>query len=96
MRSQAVLDRWRSESDRVNRLVSGGVIDSQTRDETLSQFKSAEASHAESIAKVSTAEAELAKAQAIRTRVRPTSQPPKHAWQWRKQSIAACRRCVTI
>jgi multidrug efflux pump subunit AcrA (membrane-fusion protein) len=63
-RTQALYDRWQSEAARVERLVAGGVIDSQTRDETLNQFKAAEASKAESTAKVTTAEAAVAKAQA--------------------------------
>jgi multidrug resistance efflux pump len=65
-RAQALYDRWRSESDRVSRLVTGGVIDAQTRDETLNQFKAAEATRTEASAKVSTSEAAVAKAEADR------------------------------
>ena len=65
-RSQAQYDRWQSEVARVTRLVTGGVIDTQTRDETLSQFKSAVAARAEATAKVASAEAAVAKAEADR------------------------------
>lgn len=65
-RAQALFDRWKSESDRVTRLVASGVIDSQTRDETLNQFKAAEATRAEVMAKVASAEASVVKVQADR------------------------------
>ncbi len=65
-RTQANYERWQSESERVNRLVKQGVIDTQTRDETLNQFKSAEASQTESVAKVKSAEADVVKAEADR------------------------------
>lgn len=65
-RTQALYDRWKSESDRVSRLLAGGVIDSQTRDETLNQFRAAEATRAEAMAKVASSEAAVAKAEADR------------------------------
>jgi HlyD family secretion protein len=65
-RAQALHDRWQSESARVGRLVTGGVIDTQTRDETLNQFKAAEATRAEATAKVASSEAAVAKAEADR------------------------------
>lgn len=65
-RAQALYARWKSESERVDRLVTGGVIDSQSRDETLNQFKSAEAGRAEAAAKVTSSEAAVAKAEADR------------------------------
>lgn len=65
-RTQALYDRWQSESARVGRLVTGGVIDTQTRDETLNQFKAAEASRAEATAKVTSSEAAVTKAEAER------------------------------
>ena len=65
-RSQAQHERWQSEVTRVTRLVTGGVIDTQTRDETLSQFKSAEAARGEATAKVASAEAAVVKAEADR------------------------------
>lgn len=63
-RAQANYERWLSETDRVNRLVKGGVIDTQTRDETLNQFKGAEAGRHEADAKVASADATVLKAQA--------------------------------
>lgn len=63
-RAYALFDRWNSEVERVKRLVSNGVIDAQTRDETLNQFKSAEATKFEAEAKVTSAEASVTKAQA--------------------------------
>ncbi len=63
-RAQALFDRWESEAARVNRLVSSGVIDTQTRDETLNQFKAAEATRSEVMAKVISAEAAVTKAEA--------------------------------
>lgn len=65
-RTQALYDRWQSEANRVARLVTGGVIDTQTRDETLNQFKAAEALRAEAVAKVISSEAAVAKAYADR------------------------------
>jgi multidrug resistance efflux pump len=65
-RAQALSARWESESARVEKLVTGGVIDTQTRDETLNQFKAAEATRAEATAKVATADAAVAKAEADR------------------------------
>ena len=65
-RTQALYDRWKSESDRVTRLVANGVIDTQTKDETLNQFKAAEATRAEATAKVASSEAAVAKAEADR------------------------------
>ncbi len=63
-RAQAIYERWQSEVDRVNRLVKSGVIDTQTRDETLNQFKGAEAGRHEADAKVASADAAVLKAQA--------------------------------
>lgn len=65
-RAQALYDRWQSEFQRVAGLVQGGVIDAQTRDETQNQFRAAEASRAEAVAKVATADAGVRKAQADR------------------------------
>lgn len=65
-RAQALYERWRSEADRVNRLVAGGVIDTQTRDETQNQFKASEATRAEAMAKVASSEAAVAKSEADR------------------------------
>jgi RND family efflux transporter MFP subunit len=65
-RAQALHDRWQSEAARTARLVTGGVIDAQTRDETLNQFKAAEAGKAEATAKVASREAAVVKAEADR------------------------------
>ncbi|QEL16749.1 efflux RND transporter periplasmic adaptor subunit [Limnoglobus roseus] len=62
--AQALYDRWQSEATRVGKLVSGGVIDAQTRDKTVNHFKAAEAGKAEADAKVASADAAVAKAQA--------------------------------
>lgn len=61
-RAQALYDRWQSESNRIASLVKGGIIDSQTRDETLNQFKAAEATRNEANARVASTRAALAKA----------------------------------
>ena len=63
-RTQAVYDRWKSEVEKVAKLVGGGVVDNQTRDETQFQYKSADAGRNELLAKVSSAEAAVAKAEA--------------------------------
>jgi len=65
-RAQALFDRWKSEAERATRLVANGVIDTQTKDETLNQFKAAEATRAEAIAKIASADAAVAKAEADR------------------------------
>lgn len=65
-RAQALYARWESESARVGKLVTGGVIDTQTRDETVNQYKAAEATRAEATAKVATADAAVTKAEADR------------------------------
>ena len=64
--SQAQYERWQLEITRVTRLVANGVIGTQTRDETLSQFKSAEADRTQATAKVASAEAAVVKAEADR------------------------------
>jgi multidrug resistance efflux pump len=43
-RAEALAQRWKSENDRVASLVGRGVIDEQTRDETINQYRSAQAS----------------------------------------------------
>jgi len=65
-RAQALYERWQSEADRVAGLVQRGVIDSATRDETINQFRSAQAGRDEAQARIATAEAAVAKAQAGR------------------------------
>jgi RND family efflux transporter MFP subunit len=65
-RAQALYDRWQSEANRIAGLVQTGVIDAQTRDETLNQFRAAEAGRNEATAKVASAEAAVTKARADR------------------------------
>ncbi|MFO0807961.1 MAG: efflux RND transporter periplasmic adaptor subunit [Gemmataceae bacterium] len=56
-RVKANHDRWKSEANRVAGLVERRVIDEQTRDETLNQYRAAEAMLEEVEAKVRSAEA---------------------------------------
>jgi HlyD family secretion protein len=63
-RSEANFERWQSEITRVTKLVTDGVIDSQSRDEIQNQFKSAEAGRNEALAKVTSAEAVVTKSEA--------------------------------
>jgi RND family efflux transporter MFP subunit len=56
-RTTANYERWKSEAARVDVLVAKKVIDEQTRDETLNQFRAAEAMREEVEAKVRSAEA---------------------------------------
>jgi multidrug resistance efflux pump len=65
-RAQALYDRWHAEMERINRLVASGLIDTQTRDETLHQFQAAEATRQEANAQVQSAEAAVARAIAER------------------------------
>lgn len=67
-RAEAVHDRWESESNRINMLVQSGVVDRQTQDETLNQFKAAVAGREEAIARVATAQAVARKSVAERDR----------------------------
>lgn len=67
-RAQALYDRWQSEVTRMAGLVRGGVIDSQSKDETTNQFKAAEATRNEVAAKVTSVEAGVRKSQADRAK----------------------------
>jgi RND family efflux transporter MFP subunit len=69
-RVRANYDRWKSESQRVTGLVERKVIDEQTRDETLNQFRAAEAALEEVEAKVRSAEAARAESDARRDKAR--------------------------
>jgi multidrug efflux pump subunit AcrA (membrane-fusion protein) len=62
--AQGQYDRWQSELNRISGLVKSGVIDAQTRDETLNQFKAAEAARNEVNARVASAGAAADKARA--------------------------------
>ncbi|MSR31766.1 MAG: efflux RND transporter periplasmic adaptor subunit [Gemmataceae bacterium] len=64
LRVDAAFLRWKTEYDRISKLVSGKVLDEQTGDEALNQFKSAESSKEEMAARVKQAQARLDKARA--------------------------------
>jgi len=64
VRTNANLERWKSENERIAKLVSGKVLDEQTGDETLNQFKSAQSLKEESAARVKQAQAKLDRAEA--------------------------------
>ena len=63
-RAQAMYERWQKEVDRIAKLVTGGVGDLQTRDETQNQFRAAEAGRREAIARVGSARAAVKKSEA--------------------------------
>lgn len=65
-RTLANFERWKSEVARVNSLVERKIIDEQTRDETLNQFRAAEAMREEVEAKVRSAEASKVESEAKR------------------------------
>jgi len=65
-RAQALVESWQKETTRVAKLLSGGVGDNQTRDETQNQFKAAEATLKGAVAKVLSAKAAVTKAEADR------------------------------
>jgi RND family efflux transporter MFP subunit len=65
-RTTANYERWKSEAARVDALVLRKVIDEQTRDETLNQFRAAEAMREEVEAKVRSAEAAQIESEARR------------------------------
>ncbi len=69
-RARANFERWQSESQRIGRMVSGGVIDEQTRDETLNQFRAAAAARDEVEARVRSAQAAQAESEARRNKSR--------------------------
>jgi RND family efflux transporter MFP subunit len=70
MRVAANYQRWKSEAGRVSGLVERRVIDEQTRDETLNQFRAAEAMRAEVEAKVRSAEAAQVESEAKRDKAK--------------------------
>ncbi len=61
-RAQAQYERWQKEVDRIAKLLTGGVGDSQTLDETKNQFRAAEAGRKEATARVVAAQAAVKKA----------------------------------
>jgi HlyD family secretion protein len=64
VRSEAVLARWKSESLRMEDLARQKIIDTQSRDETFSQYRSASAARDEAEAKHRSATAYLSESQA--------------------------------
>jgi multidrug efflux pump subunit AcrA (membrane-fusion protein) len=65
-RATANYERWKSEAARVDSLVAKKVIDEQTRDETLNQFRAADAARDEVEAKVRSAAAAQIESEARR------------------------------
>lgn len=65
-RADALVERWQKELERVTKLVTGGMGDTQTRDETQFQFKAAEATRKEALARVVAVKAGVTKAKADR------------------------------
>ena len=92
-RARAQLDRWKSEEARVRELVKRGVLDAQTRDETLNQLRSAEATFEEVQAQIVSAEAAVARAEAdveaIKARVEVAAADARRA-----KSLESYRRIV--
>ena len=69
-RTVAALERWRSEFQRMEKLVKDSVVDRQSVDEMRSQVRSAESAKAETDARITAAEAALAETQARRNKAR--------------------------
>jgi RND family efflux transporter MFP subunit len=69
-RADANYDRWKSEYKRVEALVASKVVDRQILDETLNQFKSAEANKVEIEAKVQSAQALAQESEAKRNKAK--------------------------
>ena len=65
-RAQALYETWQKEMDRIAKLVSGGVGDLQTRDQTQNQLRAAEAARKEAHAHVNSAKAAVIKSIADR------------------------------
>ncbi len=65
-RTQALFESWQKEFERVSKLVTGGVGDRQTRDETQNQLKAAEATLKGATARVLSVKAAVTKAEADR------------------------------
>ncbi len=68
LRTQALFERWESAFKQAEKLVQSKVIDEQSRDETRSQFKAAEAAKLEVEAKVQSATAHVQEDEAKRTK----------------------------
>lgn len=65
-KTQALYDRWQSEGKRATDLVAKGVMDTQSHDEIMNQFKAAEAGRNEAKARIASTESAVRKAQADR------------------------------
>ncbi len=65
-RAQALYERWQKEVVRIAKLVTGGIGDVQTLDDTKTQLKAAEAARKEAIARVASANAAVKKFEADR------------------------------
>lgn len=65
-RARAQFTRWESESERIAKMVKDRVIDVQSGDEALNQFRAAQAARDEAEARVASAEAAVRKARADR------------------------------
>jgi multidrug efflux pump subunit AcrA (membrane-fusion protein) len=63
-RAEAQYERWQKELDRIAKLLTGGVGDSQTLDETKNQLRAADAGRKEAHARVASAQAAVKKAMA--------------------------------
>jgi RND family efflux transporter MFP subunit len=65
----AAHERWRMQYQRMDKLAKEKVMDRQTREEALREFRTAEAAEAEARARIRAAEAELAESQARRDKL---------------------------
>jgi len=63
-RTDAARQRWASENDRIARLVNQGILDRQTADETLNQYRASQAAHQEATARIASARSLATKADA--------------------------------
>ena len=93
VRAKGELDRWKAESDRINKLVASGVVTDKLGDETRNQLRSAEASQAEAAAQVQSVEAMVEEAQA---RVRKAVADEAAAAAQVKVAEAELARAVTL
>jgi multidrug efflux pump subunit AcrA (membrane-fusion protein) len=67
-RAEANNNYWKSQSDRFGGLVQGGVLDKQTQEETLNQFRSAAAALSEAKARVDSVQAAQQEKESARDR----------------------------
>jgi RND family efflux transporter MFP subunit len=63
-RSEAEYERWKAESNRINELAASGSVTRKIADETLNQFRAADAARQEAQARVDSAKAALNESQA--------------------------------